>query len=513
MNYKTTTKRHHLADHTNFAVTNKKVCIQQNSSSSSITSKQASKIDFAKITLNMIPFSLQNRVKFEIVQNIITANIVAAEEGNKNVTVNAQAAVVTNNVLDFIDPDLYNSLKEHQLDAIKFFIDRVINETAEGRGAMLAHNMGLVHGSTKDEIFNDIHEWYKNKKSILIIGYKMYATLVKEGDDFKKFLQNPGPDLVVFDEAHRLKNMETQIFQLAKDIKTPRKILLTDSPLQNNLMELFSLLHLISPKLLGLKEIFKADFVDPIAKGGAKDASAADVKTMQIRSEVLHNRTKDFIHRKSVKVLINAINVPKIEATFMLRPIKIQKKLIEAYLNRVDPDTGKPAKRNPLNDYRAILKILCHPFLFYEYAKDDQNFTGGSLGTNLIGANRVVIFDACWNPTHDIQSLYRVYRLGQTKPVYIYRLVTSGTMEENVYNLQINKEATCHRVVDEENIDRHFTMAQSDDIYRPNNVPTNEVPIIKGNFNDFFVEKLAKKYKKAIVEVIPHESFFKKYHA
>lgn len=102
-----------------------------------------------------------------------------------------------------------------------------------------------------------------------------------------------------------------------------------------------------------------------------------------------------------------------------------------------------------------------------------------------MAANRVVIFDASWNPADDvnileqffikmvfyssfflqIQSIFRTYRIGQEKECYVYRFVALGSMEEKIYDRQISKLSIAKRVIDEHQIDRHYKEEDLQQLY------------------------------------------------
>lgn len=82
----------------------------------------------------------------------------------------------------------------------------------------------------------------------------------------------------------------------------------------------------------------------------------------------------------------------------------------------------------------------------------------GGCGINLIGANRLVLFDPDWNPASDQQALARVWRDGQKKTCFVYRMISTGSIEEKILQRQSHKQSLSSCVVDEaEDATRHFT--------------------------------------------------------
>jgi RAD54-like protein 2 len=153
---------------------------------------------------------------------------------------------------------------------------------------------------------------------------------------------------------------------------------------------------------------------------------------------------------------------------------------------RLDGKIDGANRRKLIDDFNdTTINDHCHLFLLSTRA--------GSLGINLTAANRVVILDSSWNPSHDSQAVCRVYRYGQSRDCHIYRFIASGmgedgivwlvgcgglslrqcvtslvtgTMEQTIYNRQVSKLGLSARVVEmDKNPDRHFTADQLDELF------------------------------------------------
>ncbi|KAG9445694.1 hypothetical protein H6P81_011822 [Aristolochia fimbriata] len=89
----------------------------------------------------------------------------------------------------------------------------------------------------------------------------------------------------------------------------------------------------------------------------------------------------------------------------------------------------------------------------------------GGLGTNLTGANRVIIFDPDWNPSTDMQARERAWRIGQKRDVTVFRLITRGTIEEKVYHRQIYKHFLTNKILKNPQQRRFFKARDMKDLF------------------------------------------------
>ncbi|CAM0956915.1 unnamed protein product [Alopecurus aequalis] len=460
-----------------------------------------------------------------------------------------------------------------------------------------------------------LNKW-RAKGGVLLIGYSSFRSLslgrhAREkdtADEISNALQC-GPDILVCDEAHMIKNRRADITHALKQVRTQRRIALTGSPLQNNLMEYYCMVDFVREGFLGSSHEFRNRFQNPIENGQHTNSTSDDVKIMNQRSHILYEQLKGFVQRMDMNVVKNDLP-PKKVFVITVKLSQLQRKLYRRFLDVhgfSSSASEKPFKRSGFfAKYQKLAQIWNHPgllqmakeqrgsvrqedavenFLTDESSSDDNHsieekqksrtdqqskkidfvneesnwwenliddgtykeadYSGkmvllldilascyelgdkalvfsqslttldlvefylsklqikgkegkywkqgkdwyrldgstpsserqnlverfndpantrvkctlistraGSLGINLHAANRVVLLDGSWNPTHDLQAIYRVWRYGQAKPVYAYRLMAHGTMEEKIYKRQVTKEGLAARVVDRQQISR-----------------------------------------------------------
>ncbi|KAK2600300.1 hypothetical protein QQS21_004941 [Conoideocrella luteorostrata] len=142
----------------------------------------------------------------------------------------------------------------------------------------------------------------------------------------------------------------------------------------------------------------------------------------------------DHARSKGEKVLVFSQSIPTLN--YLAGLFEKQKR----YFSRLDGSTSIPKRQ----DYVRSFNLNKDDFYLI-------STKAGGVGLNIQGANRVVIFDISWNPMNEQQAVGRAYRIGQTKPVTVYYLVTAGTFEQDLHNRTVFKSQLASRVVDKKN--------------------------------------------------------------
>jgi transcriptional regulator ATRX len=227
------------------------------------------------------------------------------------------------------------------------------------------------------KIAKGLRTWKKGG-GVTIIPYDLFYTLVNLGQG-QRWLLDPGPDMVVCDEGHLLKNHKSMLTEAVSKIKTIRRVVLTGTPLQNSLIEYHTMVNFVKPNLLGSLKEFTNRFVSPIKNGQWKDSSERDVKIMKRRAHVLHCKLEGCVQRLDYSVLIPYLP-PKHEYCIIIKLSEKQKELYREYLNTKVPIDPTERSKRILSHYSVLVKILAHPIVLTMkkavMASDDEDEEG-----------------------------------------------------------------------------------------------------------------------------------------
>ncbi|KAH9656079.1 protein CHROMATIN REMODELING 25 [Citrus sinensis] len=358
--------------------------------------------------------------------------------------------------------------------------------------------------STRDDVVSGIDSFTDPCSSlqVLIVSYETFRM------HSSKFSCSESCDLLICDEAHRLKNDQTLTNRALAALSCKRRILLSGTPMQNDLEEFFAMVNFTNPGILGDAAYFRRYYETSIICGREPTATEEEKKLGIERSSELSakvNQVKRAISEetKQSKILAYITALKKLcnHPKLIYDTIKsgnpgttgfedcIRFFPPEMFSGRSGSWTGGDGAWVELSGKMHVLaRLLGHlrqrtddrivlvsnytqcaiGFLIYsQYLVPKTRHSSlppsifyhhkaGGCGLNLIGGNRLVLFDPDWNPANDKQAAARVWRDGQKKRVFIYRFLSTGTIEEKVYQRQMSKEGL-QKVIQQEQTDSSAT--------------------------------------------------------
>ena len=186
-------------------------------------------------------------------------------------------------------------------------------------------------GSERISVFavdqsNRVTEYLSRQNTpVLIMSYEMFVRSYEHVTRLKF-------DLLVCDEGHRLKNEKVKASTLLGEMDTEMRVVLTGTPLQNDLKEFYAIACVVNPNVLGSPASFARKYEDPIVRSKQPEASEGDIEDGRIRAEELNELTSTFILRRTQDV-ISKFLPPKTEMILFCRPTQLQSYIYEQTLN------------------------------------------------------------------------------------------------------------------------------------------------------------------------------------
>lgn len=302
-------------------------------------------------------------------------------------------------------------------------------------------------------------------------------------------------DVVCLDEAQHIKNPESQVAQAVKSLRTSQTLALTGTPLENRLLDLWSIMDFVNPGFLGGRGQFESTF----EADGRRDRLARRIapvllrRTKDLVAPELPARTEEVLHIELSEEERRLYDLEVVRARQSLRekgPIEVLAALTRlrqlachpALLGRGRPEEGSSKSRVLVemleelldeghsalvfSQFTSMLDLLRteleeaglpsmmltgktptakRPALVREFNESEEprvfllSLRAAGTGLTLTRADYVFLFDPWWNPAVERQAIDRTHRIGQDKPVFAYRLVAAETVEEKVLALQREK--------------------------------------------------------------------------